>query len=115
MKNLKAIVIGLILFGALFSTNAQSVVKVYPKQGTVVTTIHKPKIVVHRGINYHFSDGVWYKTRGKNYVVCAPLAGITVRSLPRGKKVVIYKGRKLYKYKGIWYKKRGRGYAVVNV
>lgn len=116
MKNLKIVLVVMVFLGTLFPANAQrKVVKVYPKHGTVVSTIHKPNVVIHKGAKFHFSDGVWYKTRGGNFVVCAAPIGIRVRHLPRGYKVVRVNGRKLYKYKGIWYKKKGRGYLIVNV
>ena len=116
MKNLKLILLTIALLGGLLTSNAQrTVVKVYPKHGTVITTIKKPKVVVHKRTNFYFADGVWYKARGKKYVVVSAPVGIKVRSLPRGNKVVVIKGRKLYKYKGVWYKKSGRKYVVVNV
>ena len=102
--------------GGMLTVNAQrTVVRVYPKHGTVVTTIHKPRVVVHKKTNFYFSDGVWYRARGRKYVVCAAPVGINVRTLPRGNKVVVVNGRKLYKYKGIWYKRSGRNFVVVNV
>lgn len=116
MKNFKVLLIVMALFGAMLSVNAQrTVIKVYPKHGTIVKTVHKPKVVVHKKNNFYFADGVWYKARGRKYIVCAAPVGIKVRNLPRGNKVVVVKGRKLYKYKGIWYKKSGRNYVVVNV
>lgn len=116
MKNLKLALLILTLFGGLFIGHSQrKVVRVYPKQGTVVTTIVKPKVFVHNKINYHFADGVWYRARGRKFVVVNPPIGVKVRRLPRGNKVVVVNGRKLYKYKGIWYKKSGRNYVIVNV
>ncbi|MEL6918590.1 MAG: DUF6515 family protein [Bacteroidota bacterium] len=115
MKNLKNVLIILVLFGSLAAVHAQTTVNLYPKYGTVVTKVYKPKVIVHRGVNFHFSNGIWYKTRGRKYVVCAAPVGVKVRQLPRGNKVIVYNGRKLYKYKGVWYKKSGRGYIVVNV
>ena len=115
MKNLRIILLTLLLVGGLLSSNAQrTVVRVYPKHGTVVTTIKKPRTFIHKRTNFFFSDGVWYKARGRKYVVVAAPVGIKVRNLPRGNKMVIVNGRKLYKYKGIWYKKSGRNYVVVN-
>ena len=105
-----------VFFGSMLSMNAQrKVVKVYPKHGTVVTKVYKPNVVVYKGNNLHYSKGVWYKTKGKKYIVCAAPVGVTIRHLPRGYKVVQINGRKMYKYKGIWYKKNRRGYIVVNV
>ncbi|MFS4456742.1 DUF6515 family protein [Maribacter sp. 2304DJ31-5] len=116
MRDLKIVLAVLVLMGALFSGNAQrKVVKTYPKHGTLVTTVHKPKIVVYKNNNYYYANGIWYRPKGKKYVVCAAPIGIQIRKLPRGNKVVVINGRKLYKYKGIWYKKKGRGYIVVNV
>jgi len=116
MKNLRILMIVMVFLGTLVSANAQrKVVKVYPKHGVVVTKIHKPKVVVHKGVNFHLSDGVWYKTRGKKFIVCAAPAGIKVRRLPRGYKMVRINGRRMYKYKGVWYKKSGRHFVIVNV
>ncbi len=116
MKKLQMLLIVMTLLGAMVSMNAQrTVVKVYPRHGTVVTKISRPKVIVHKNVRFHFANGVWYKARGKNYVVCAAPLGIKVRNLPRGNKIVHVNGRKLYKYKGIWYKKKGRGYVVVTV
>lgn len=106
----------LVFIGGLSTMNAQrKVIKVYPKHGTVVTKVYKPKVVVHKGAKFHFSKGVWYKTRGKRFIVCAAPVGVTVRHLPRGYKVVRVNGRKMYKYKGIWYQKKRGGYLVINV
>lgn len=116
MKNLKLIFLTIALAGGMLTVTAQrTVVRVYPKQGTVVTTIKKPKVFVHKRTNFYFADGVWYKARGRKYVVVGAPVGIKVRTLPRGNKVVVVNGRKLYKYKGVWYKKRGRSYVVVTV
>jgi hypothetical protein len=116
MRNFKILLVTISLFGAMISVNAQrTVVKVYPKQGTIVKTIQNPRVVVHKKTNFYVADGVWYKKRGLKYTVCAAPVGVKVRSLPRGRKVVFVKGRKLYKYKGVWYKKSGRNYIVVTV
>lgn len=117
MKNLRMVLVMMLVVGMTsWATAQRKVVKVYPKHGTVVTTIHKPKLIVHNKVRFHFADGVWYRARGKRYVVCAAPVGIQIRRLPRGNKVVTLRnGRKVYRYKGIWYKKKGRGYVVVNV
>lgn len=116
MKTLKTILVTITLLGAMVAANAQrTVVRVYPKHGTVVTKVTKPKVVVHNKTNFYFADGVWYKARNKKYIVCAAPVGIKVRRLPRTKKIVMVNGRKLYKYRGIWYKKSGRHFVVVNV
>lgn len=116
MKNLKLIFLTMALMGGILTTVAQrTVVHVYPKHGTVVTKINTPKVFVHKRTNFYFADGVWYKARGRKYVVVGAPVGIKVRTLPRGNKVVVVNGRKLYKYRGVWYKRSGRNYVVVNV
>ncbi len=116
MKSLKLLLTAIILISTLGAANAQrTVVKVYPKHGTVVKTIHKPKVYVHKGVRFHLAGGIWYKTRGKRYVVCAAPAGIKVRRLPRGHRIVYVGGKRYYKYKGILYVKRGRNFRVVYV
>ena len=116
MKSVKILFTVIFMLGTLASVSAQTkVVRVYPKHGTVVTTLRSPKLIVHNNVRYHLADGVWYKARGKRFVVCAAPRGIRVRTLPRGYAVVKVNGRKLYKYKGVWYKKSGRKYKVITV
>lgn len=116
MKSLKTFLMIAVIAGALTSCKAQTtVVKVYPKHGTVVTDISNPRTIVHKKTNYYYADGVWYRAQGKKYIVTAVPAGVKVRTLPRGSKVVYRNGRRFYQYRGVWYKKRGRNYVVVNV
>jgi hypothetical protein len=115
MKYLKAVLVMIAFLGMISAGNAQKIVKVYPKHGTVVTTIHKPRLVIHHGVRYHLASGIWYKSRGNRYVVCAAPRGVVINSLPRGHRVVFIKGRKFYAYKGIHYQKVGRTYKVVYV
>lgn len=115
MKSIKLLVIIIVLVGATSSVSAQRTVMVYPKYGTVVTTLCQPRLVVHKGVNFHFSKGVWYKFKGRKYVVCAAPVGVKVKKLPLGNKVVVYGGKKYYTYNGVFYKKKGRKYIVVSV
>lgn len=116
MKSLKTILVMVALLGTLMAANAQrTVVRTYPKYGTVVTTIYRPTVVVHNSRNFYYADGVWYRARGRNYVVCAAPAGVRLTTLPRGSRVVYVNGRRLYHYRGIWYKRTGRNYVVVTV
>nr|WP_298999214.1 DUF6515 family protein [uncultured Allomuricauda sp.] len=116
MKNFRNLIMVFLVLGTMAACASQTkVVRVYPKHGTVVTTIHSPKVVVHKKTNFYFAEGVWYKARGRRYVVCAAPVGVRLRTLPRGYKIVWRNGRKLYSYKGIWYKKTGRNFVVVTV
>ena len=116
MKCTKHFVIAVIFLGTLLTANAQStVVRTYPRSGTVVTTLKKPIVIAHQRANYYFANGVWHRAQGRKYVVCAAPAGTAVKRLPRGRRVVYVKGRKLYKYSGVWYRRVGGRYVVVNI
>ena len=115
MKTLKILLVTALMLGAFGNAEAQRVVKVYPRSGTVVTTVHKPRIYNYHGITYRFAAGVWYKPFGRRYIVCAAPVGIRINRLPRGHKVVYVHGKRFYKFNGVYYKKRGRGYRVVEV
>lgn len=117
MKRMKTILVMVAFLGTIVAASAQrrTVVRVYPKHGTVVTSLSSPKVVVHKNTNFYYADGVWYKARGRNYVVTAAPRGVVVSTLPRGSKVVYVNGRRLYSYMGVWYKRSGRQYVVVTV
>ena len=114
MKRIQRAIAAIALLAAVYTANAQAtVVQVYPRHGTVVTTLNKPEVVVHKKNRYYFSDGVWYIVKGKRYVVCAAPVGVKLLRLPRGATVVYIKGRKLYKYRNVWYRRVGRRYVVI--
>ena len=116
MKRMKTILVTVALLGTILAVNAQrTVVRVYPRYGTVVTTVVKPQLVVHKNMNFYYSDGIWYKARGRRYVVCAAPVGVRLRTLPRGSNMVYVHGRRLYNYRGVWYKRSGQQYMVVTV
>ena len=102
------------LFGASLSLQAHKI-KVHPRHGTIVAKVYHPKIVVHKGVNFYYAKGVWYKPYGRKYVVCKAPIGVRVRSIPRGYKIVWVNGRKYYTYHGIWYAKKRGFYTVVRV
>ena len=116
MKHLKQMAVAVLLLGTLQGTYAQkTVVRVYPKHGTIVATLTKPKVVVHKKNTYYFADGVWYRVNRRGYAVCAAPVGMRVKALPRGHKVVVVRGKKLYRYRGITYQKRRGHFYVVTV
>ena len=114
MKVLKLISVFALTLLMSLEINAQEV-RVYPAYGTVVAKVYKPKVVVHKGVNYFYASGVWYRAHGKRYRVSRAPIGIRVRALPRGVKIAWVNGRKHFVHKGIWYAKRGRFYTVVSV
>lgn len=116
MRKVRFLVALVLLMANMASVNAQrKVVKVYPKQGTVVQVVNRPTVVVHDRVSYRFADGVWYRPQGNSFVVCAAPVGIRVRSLPRGRRIVRIGGRKLYRYRGVHYQRIGGAFVVVQV
>ena len=115
MKSLKSLLIITALMGGFAIGQANTKLTPQIKIGVVVSTVHNPKVYVHKGVRFHYSKGIWYRTSGRRYVVAAAPVGVVVRTLPRGRKVVRIKGRKYYRYNGVYYQKRSRGYIVVRI
>ena len=115
MKSLKSLLIVIALLGGFAIGQANTSFAPQLKIGVVVTTVHKPKVYVHKGVRFHYSKGIWYRTSGKRYVVSAAPVGVVVRTLPRGRKVVRINGRKYYRFNGVYYQKRSGGYLVVRI
>ena len=114
MKKLKVLIIIAALFGATAGIQAHSI-KVLHKRGTVITKVHHPKVVVHKGVNFYYANGIWYKPYGRKYVVCRAPIGIRVKYIPRGYQRVRINGVKYYTYNGVWYTKKRGYYTVVRV
>lgn len=102
------------LFGATISAEAHKI-RVHHKHGTVVNKVHHPKLVVHKGANFYYANGIWYKAYGRKYVVCRAPIGVRIKYIPRGYKVVRVNGIRYYTYNGIWYTKKRGFYTVVRV
>lgn len=114
MKSLKLLVIIALVLGSLSGLQARDI-RVSPRYGVVVTKVHHPRVIVHKGVNFYYAKGVWYKTSGRRYVVCRAPIGIRVNYIPRGYKIVRIKGKKYYTYNGIWYTKKRGFYTVVRI
>ena len=115
MKNLVTLIVFALALTTLTSCASTTVVRARPANAVVVTKVHRPKVIVHKNVRYYRADGVWYKKRGRKYVVVNAPVGVKVTTLPRGYRVVKVRGITYYKYKGVYYKRSGRKYIVVNV
>ncbi|MGI9547488.1 MAG: DUF6515 family protein [Flavobacteriaceae bacterium] len=111
MKSIKILLIVVALIGTSLTMQAHEV-KVYPRNGTIVAKVYKPRIVVHKGINFYYAKGIWYKPYGRKYVVCRAPIGLRIRFVPKGYKIVRVNGKKYYHSNGIYYVKK-RGYYTV--
>ena len=75
-----------------------------PRHGAHVTVLPKKTIIVtHRSLNYHYLDGIFYRSITGSYVVTAPPIGIRVSVLPPNPYRVMVLGRPYYYYYGTYY------------
>lgn len=114
MKSLKLLVIIASVLSSLTSLQARDI-RVSPKYGVVVTKVHRPSVVVHKGVIFYYAKGVWYKPYGRRYMVCRAPIGIRINYIPKGYKIVRAKGKKYYACNGIWYTKKRGFYTVVRI
>lgn len=77
--------------------------------------VYKPRVVVHRNVEYYRNNGVWYKKKNKRYVVVTAPVGARISVLPKGSKIVRVKNTRYYRCKGVYYKRSGKKYIVVKV
>ena len=114
MKSIKILLILALMVGIGWTAQANKV-KIYPRYGTVIVKVHNPKVIIHGGVNFYYAKGVWYKPRGRKYVVCRAPIGVRVKYIPRGYNIVRVNGKKYYTFNGIWYTKKRGYYTVVKV
>ena len=89
--------------------------KARSSNGTEITKIYNPKVLVHKNVKYYRNNGVWYIKKNKKYVVTKAPIGARIHNLPSKCKKVNIRGVKYYTYKGVYYKKSNRGYIVVKI
>lgn len=88
----------------------------YPPRGLVVDALPRaPLVVPHRGANYYFHGGVWYRPSGPRFVVVMPPIGLTVSVLPPFYTTLWVGGVPYYYADGVYYNWRPaqRAYVVV--
>ncbi len=74
-----------------------------PKRGAVIKVQKNYKLVKHGGINYHFHQGVYYKTKGSNFVVVNAPRGLRIKTLPSNHRVVVLGTKRYYYYYSTFY------------
>lgn len=60
-------------------------------------------LIPHRGINYYFSSGVWYRSQGPRFAVVMPPIGVVVPVLPPFYITVSAGGIPSYYARGVYY------------
>ncbi len=85
-----------------------------PRWGYSYKTAPKHAVVIsHKGARYHFHSGIFYKRKGKNYVIVKAPLGMQVKTLPKKCIHFQYKGRKYHYYYGTFYMKTKNTYTTV--
>lgn len=85
----------------------------YFRHGYRVKTLPpRHEIIIHRGIRFYFSTGVWYISNGPDFVVSAPPVGLTIRILPSGYTRVWVGSVPYYYANSVYYVHTPRGYMV---
>lgn len=71
--------------------------------------------IVWGGVNYRFTDGIWYSAAGPRWAVVRPPRGIVVGALPAFATAVVIGGLTYLYLNGTYYRERGNGgYEVVD-
>ncbi|MEO9850147.1 MAG: DUF6515 family protein [Reichenbachiella sp.] len=75
-------------------------------RGRVVKKVHKTHVVVaHKGVDYRYVNGVFYKPRNSKFVVVGAPVGVRVRTLPVSHIRIYVRSNPFYYYNGIFYRK----------
>ena len=88
--------------------------RLYPVRGQFRTALpHDHWSVLHHGIRFFFSGGVWYLPQGLRFIVTMPPIGLVVPFLPSSYVTVWVGGAPYYYANEVYYAHRGDGYVVV--
>ncbi|MDB6088354.1 MAG: hypothetical protein JWN85_1138 [Gammaproteobacteria bacterium] len=87
----------------------------YPPHGFVVHALPRGFLTVRRPYGeFFFSDGIWYRRRGPDFLVVTPPVGLTIGTLPPGYSTVWVHGVPYYYANDVYYTQGPDGYAVVD-
>lgn len=90
------------------------VVVVRPRRCRTVTVMPAGHmVIVHRGNNFYFDRGVYYRSLNGGYSVVAAPVGIRIRVLPVGFRRIIVANQVRYYYQGTYYQQVGEEYETL--
>lgn len=88
--------------------------RLYPVRGQFRTALpHDHWSVLHHGIRFFFSGGVWYLPQVLRFIVTMPPIGLVVPFLPSSYVTVWVGGAPYYYANEVYYAHQGDGYVVV--
>ncbi len=86
----------------------------YPARGYAVPALPAGSLrIAHRGGDWFFHAGVWFRPAGGRYIVGMPPFGIAVPLLPAAYATVLIGGLSYYYANGVYYMAAPGGYTVV--
>ncbi|VEL96180.1 hypothetical protein ALT761_01147 [Alteromonas sp. 76-1] len=77
---------------------------------------HLPKdaaFIRHRGIDYRYRNGVYYRKMGGDFTVVLPPPGVIIHTLPDHPDTIFVDGETYYVVEGVYYKRIDGEYIVV--
>ncbi len=83
------------------------------KKRSLPTRSSRAKVINHKGVNYRYDNGLFYKNSNRNYLSVRPPIGIRVTSLPTARILFNLRGLPYYYYDGIYYNSIRNGYYEV--
>jgi len=65
----------------------------------------KAAIIAHKGINYHFHSGIFYRPLAANFIIAPAPIGVRIHTLPKKKIKFLHSGKEYFYYYGTYYAK----------
>ncbi|MCK0130898.1 hypothetical protein MWU59_05215 [Flavobacteriaceae bacterium F08102] len=72
---------------------------------TINTTDKESEIVIHKDLEYHIIDGIWYLKSNEKLILRKAPKGARLKRLPKGGEYIVLGGKKYYRLNGVFYKK----------
>jgi hypothetical protein len=77
----------------------------YPAVGTAVGSLERGYFISRvRGVPYYFNDGIWYRSRGRSFIVVQPPIGAFVSVLPPFYTTLAFGGIPYYYADNVYYR-----------
>ncbi len=67
----------------------------------------------HRGVEYRYHAGIYYRHMGDDYSVVLPPPGLIIHSLPSHPDTLFFDAETYYVVEGVYYQRSGNNYVIV--
>lgn len=90
------------------------VVVVHPRKSRVLVTMPAGHaVIVFKGNNHYYHNGLFYRYHANAYHLFAPPVGIRIAALPLGHHRILFAGKPYFYYGGVYYAQQANEYEVV--